>query len=59
LLEEPEAVHADRILVPERIELGERLGDALRRGQPPERVELDHDVHPVPDGRADPAERLQ
>ena len=32
LLQQREAVHADRVLVPEGVELGERLRDALRSG---------------------------
>ena len=54
-----EAVHAYRVLVPEGIEGLERGRDPHRGGVPPQRVQLHHDVHPVSNRSANPAERLQ
>ena len=58
-LEVGQAVHADRVFVPEGGVGRQRLGDLHRRQQLPHRVELDHDVHPVADRLADLLERLQ
>ena len=58
-LEAREAVHLDRVLVPERVERRERPGDRDGGQQLPQRMELDHDVHPVADRLADLLERLQ
>ena len=52
-------VHADRIFEPEGIELLQRRHDPLGRGQIPQGVELDHDVHAIADRLADLAEGLQ
>src|SRR5688572_17592271 len=59
LLEKREAVHADRVLVPEGVELRKRLRDALRGEQAPEGMKLHHDVHPVADHCANLSERLE
>ena len=54
-----DVVEAERVLVPVGVELGEALGQLLRHGQAPERMELDHDVHLVADRLPDLAEGLQ
>ena len=54
-----EAVHADRVLVPKGVEGLEGGRDPDRGGVPPERVQLHHDVHPVPHCTADLPERLE
>ena len=52
-----EAVHPDRVLVPEGLVGRERAGDGHRRQELPERMELDHDLHAVADRLADLLER--
>ena len=54
-----EAVHAHRVLVPEGVEGLQRGRDPHCGRVPPQRMQLHHDVHPVSDGGANPAERLQ
>ncbi len=55
--ERAEAVHLDRVLVPERVVRRERAGDLHGGEELPHRVELDHDVHPVAHALADLVER--
>jgi hypothetical protein len=45
-----ELVEADRLLQPGDVVGFQRLGDAERRRQRPQAVQLDHDLHPVADG---------
>ena len=48
-----QVVGAQRVLVPVGLKLLQRPRDAPRRGQVPQPVQLDHDVHLEPDRRAD------
>ena len=59
LLQQVEAVHTDRVFVPEGVEFFQRTGNFLRHGQAPQAVELDHDVHLVAHCITDLAEGLQ
>ena len=59
LLEQVQAVHADRVFMPKGVEGLEGTCDLLRHRQAPQAVELDHDVHAVANRRADLAKRLQ
>src|SRR5271168_4480140 len=52
-----EAVHLDRVFVPESIKRRERARDRHRRQQLPHRVKLDHDIHLVANGVSDLLER--
>ena len=52
-------VELDRVLDPVGLVVLERARDRLRRAGLPERVQLDHDVHAVTDGRAHLLDRLE
>ena len=54
-----ELVVADRLLQPGDVVGLQRLGDAQRRRQGPQAVQLDHDLHLAADGVADLLERLE